>query len=102
MAEGNRDEIKFKKQRRGGGEQEQQEKQKQQQEEKNRGREKNHYHEKKKKSNNNIGLNNDCFEYSLICKEVYFWCPAEEEYSNLVLTSSQAPGFFYFFNQDLL
>lgn len=51
---------------------------------------------KKKKSNNNIGLNNDCFEYSLVCKEVYFWCPAEEEYSNLVLTSSQAPVFCFF------
>lgn len=49
---------------------------------------------KKKKSNNNIGLNNDCFEYSLVCKEVYFWCPAEEEYSNLVLTRSQTRGFF--------
>lgn len=94
MAEGNRDEVKFKRQRRRrGGEQEQQEKQKQQQEEKNRGREKNHYY-KKKKSNNNIGLNNDCFEYSLVCKEVYFWCPAEEEYSNLVLTRSQTRGFF--------
>lgn len=47
-----------------------------------------------KKSNHNIGLKNDCFEYSLVCKEVDFWCPAEEEYSNLVLTPSQAPGFF--------
>lgn len=92
MAERNRDEVKFKKQRRrGGGEQEQQEKQKQQEEEKNRGGEKKHYH---KKSNHNIGLKNDCLEYSLVCKEVDFWCPAEEEYSNLVLTPSQAPGFF--------